>query len=148
MGHDFVRGWWKDTGSPEDILDANRLILDELGQSCKGKIEDASSTQGRICVDEEAVIKKGSLIRGPCTIGKGSIVESGVYIGPYTSIGNNVTVKKGEIENSIIMDHCTIDVEERIVDSIIGPHSTITSTVDGKPRGRRLIIGERSQLLF
>ncbi|WP_455277838.1 glucose-1-phosphate thymidylyltransferase [[Eubacterium] cellulosolvens] len=148
VGYDFVKDWWKDTGSPEDILDANRLVLDELAPKCEGKIEDASSAQGRMCVDKGVVIKKGSLIRGPCIIGKNSIIESGVYIGPYTSIGNNVKVKKGEIENSIIMDNCEIDVEERIVDSLIGPYSKIVSSDIGKPKGRRLILGEKSELFF
>ena len=148
FGYDFVKGWWKDTGAPEDILDANRLVLDEMETSCNGKIEDDSTTQGRICIENDSVIKKESLVRGPCIIGKGSTIESGVYIGPYTSIGNNVKVKKGEIENSIIMDHCEIDVEERIVDSIIGPHSKVVSSNNGRPKGRRLILGERSELFF
>jgi len=148
FGYDFVKGWWKDTGAPEDILDANRLVLDEMETSCNGKIEDDSTTQGRICIEKESIIRKGSLVRGPCIIGKGSTIESGVYIGPYTSIGNNVKVKKGEIENSIIMDHCEIDVEERIVDSIIGPHSKVVSSNNGRPKGRRLILGERSELFF
>ena len=148
IGYDFVEGWWKDTGTPEDILDANRLILDELEASVKGNIEDASSTQGRISVDKKSIIKKGSLIRGPCVIGKGSVVEPGVYIGPYSSIGDHTIVKRGEIENSIIMDHCVIDVEERIVDSIIGPYSQIVSAVNSRPKGRKLMLGERSEVML
>ena len=72
-------------------------------------------------------------------------MEAEVYIGPYTSIGNNVTIKKGEIENSIIMKDCTINVDEKITDSLIGPHSTITTRV-GKPKGYRFVVGERSKI--
>jgi len=73
-------------------------------------------------------------------------VESEVYIGPYTSIGNNVTIEKGEIENSIIMDYCTINVDEKITDSLIGPHSTIATNKRGKPKGYRFVMGERSKI--
>lgn len=144
LGYQIVNGWWKDTGSPEGILEANRLVLDELKPQIKGKIEDSNSIQGRISIGENTLIKQGALIRGPAIIGKDTIIEHNVYIGPYTSIGNNSTIKQGEIENSIIMDHCFIDVKERIIDSLIAPHSKINSTQENKPSGRRFILGERS----
>lgn len=145
VGYQFVKGWWKDTGAPEDILEANRLVLDELKPEIKGKIEDKNSIQGRVTIEENTTIKKGALIRGPTIIGKNTTIEPNVYIGPYTSIGNNVTVKRGEIENSIIMDHCLIDANERITDSLIAPHSKIISN-NNKPRARRFILGERSHV--
>jgi glucose-1-phosphate thymidylyltransferase len=146
VGYEVVEGWWKDTGTPEDILDANRLVLDELEPNLRGEVEEDSSIQGRVYVDEEAVIRKGSLVRGPCIVGKRSEVGFGVYVGPYTSIGDDVSIRRGEVENSIIMDHCLIDIEDRIVDSIIGPYSQITSSRKNRPKGRKLILGERSQL--
>ena len=146
VSHQFVKGWWKDTGTPEDILEANRLVLDELKPQTKGKIEDKNSIQGRVTIEENTTIKKGALIRGPAIIGENTTIEANVYIGPYTSIGNNVTIKRGEIENSIIMDHCLIDVEERITDSLIAPHSKIVSSGDNKPSGKRFILGERSHV--
>ena len=146
VGYDFVTGWWKDTGTPEDILEANRLILDDLKSEVKGKVEDDSSVQGRVSIGEDSVIKKGSLIRGPTIIGENTTIKKGVYIGPYTSIGNHLTIRRGEIENSIIMDNCVIDVDERIVDSLIAPDSKITSNDKNKPKGRRFILGEKSQV--
>jgi len=145
VGHQFVKGWWKDTGAPEDILEANRLVLDELKPEIKGTIEDKSSMQGRVTIEENTTIKKGALIRGPAIIGENTTIEPNVYIGPYTSIGNNVTIKRGEIENSIIMDNCLIDANERITDSLIAPHSKIISN-NNKPRARRFILGERSHV--
>jgi len=65
---------------------------------------------------------------------------------PNTSARELKPEIKGEIENSIIMDHCHIDINEKITDSFIGPHSTITSSENTKPKGRRFIIGERSYL--
>ena len=143
VGYQFVKGWWKDTGTPEDVLEANRLILDELKPEIKGKIEDKNSIQGRIAIEENTIIKKGALIRGPAIIGKNTVIESDIYIGPYTSIGNNVIIKNGEIENSIVMDNCLIDSDERIIDSLIAPHSKIISN-NHKPRARKFILGERS----
>ena len=146
VGHQFVKGWWKDTGAPEDILEANRLILDELKPEIKGTIEDKNSIQGRVTIEENTTIKKGALIRGPAIIGKNTTIEPHVYIGPYTSIGNNVTIKRGEIENSIIMDNSLIDANERITDSLIAPHSKIISNDKNKPSGKRFILGERSHI--
>jgi len=146
VGYDFVTGWWKDTGTSEDILEANRLVLDGLKPQIKGKVEDHASIQGRISIGRNSIVEHGSLIRGPAIIGENTKVEKSVYIGPYTSIGNDVTIKKGEIENSIIMDNCMIDVDERIVDSIIASHSQITSNERNTPKGKRFILGERSQV--
>jgi len=145
VGYDFVAGWWKDTGTPDDILDANRLVLDELNPEIKGFIENNASIQGRVSIEANAIVKHGSIIRGPSIIGENSVIESGVYIGPYTSIGKHTIVKHGEIENSIIMDYCLIDVNDRIVDSLIAPYSTIVSN-KGKPMGKRFILGERSHV--
>lgn len=145
IGYRFVAGWWKDTGTTEDILESNRLILDELEREVKGTVEDDASVQGRVSVGELTVVKRGALIRGPVIIGNEALIENQVYIGPYTSIGNNVKIKKGEIENSIIMDNCHIDINEKITDSLIGPDSTIVTNHTG-PRGHRLIVGEGSRI--
>jgi glucose-1-phosphate thymidylyltransferase len=143
VGYQIVQGWWKDTGTPEDILEANRLVLDELKPETKGKIENHTSVQGRVATAKGSTIKEGALVRGPVVIGQNTLIKRNVYIGPYTSIGNNCTIKKGEIENSIIMDNCTIDLKERITDSIIGPYS-IMATNKSKPHGKKFILGERT----
>lgn len=145
VGYQIVEGWWKDTGTPEDILESNRLVLDELKHDVKGVVEDGASVQGRVCIGEKSIIRKGALLRGPIIIGENTLIDSEVYIGPYTSIGNNVAIKKGELENSIIMDNCHIDIGEKITDSIIGPSSTITANKLG-PRGYRFILGESSMV--
>jgi len=146
VGHQFVKGWWKDTGAPEDILEANRLVLDELKPEIKGKLENHASIQGRVSIGENTTIKHGAVIRGPTIIGKNSTIENDVYIGPYTSIGNNTTINRGEIENSIIMGNCIIDIDDRITDSLIGANSTITSDRNSKPKARRFLIGEQSKI--
>ncbi len=146
--HKFVGGWWKDTGTYEDILDANRLVLEELKLDVKGKVEDKSSIRGKVCVEEGAQIKRGAKIRPPVVIGRNSIIGGGASIGPYTSVGDDTTVRRGEIENSIIMEHCLIDVNEKIIDSIVGAHSEITSGKAGKPKKRTFIVGEKSNIML
>ncbi len=141
----IVRGWWKDTGTPEDLLDANRLVLDEIETRIDGDVEDGATVQGRVVIERGARIRKGALIRGPAVIGNGTIIESGVYIGPYTSIGRNVVIRRGEIENSIIMDNCIIDIDDRIVDSIIASGSRIISS-SNRPRGKRFVVGEMTYI--
>lgn len=145
VGYNIVKGWWKDTGTPEDILEANRLVLDGLEPELKGKIENSESIQGRVTVGKNSIVKETALIRGPAIIGENTTIEANVYVGPYTSIGNHCTIKKGETENSIIMDNCTINIRDRIIDSLIAPHSTITSS-DTIPHGKRFILGERTYI--
>jgi glucose-1-phosphate thymidylyltransferase len=147
VAYRIVKGWWKDTGTIEDIIEANILVLDEIEPKIEGAVEDKTSIQGRVCIEKGATVKRGALIRGPAIIGENAVIENGVYIGPYTSIGKNVKVKSGEIENSIIMENCIIEVNTKIIDSIIGANSEVVANKKG-PKGHRLIIGENSKIMF
>jgi glucose-1-phosphate thymidylyltransferase len=88
----------------------------------------------------------GATVRGPSVIGEGAILESGVYVGPYSSIGNHVVIKRGEVEDSIIMDNCVIDIPYRITGSIIGQGTSITSNDHNSPKALKLTLGENCQL--
>jgi glucose-1-phosphate thymidylyltransferase len=146
--HDIIQGWWKDTGKAEDILEANSLVLDGLESNVGGIVEDDLSIQGRVSIGQGSLVRKGALIRGPVIVGDNTLIESSVYLGPYTSVGRNCKIKRGEIENSIIMDGCEVDVGDRIVDSLIGAGSRIASTRSNVPRGRSFILGESSAVLL
>ena len=147
VGYEKVEDWWKDTGTVEDILEANRLILDDVESRIDGTVQDKNCIQGRVIIEEGTIIKGGALIRGPVAIGKNTTIEDHVYIGPYTSIGSNVTMKKGEIENSIIMDNCFIEIDEKITDSLIGSNTEIITNKKG-PKGHKLIVGEGSKIVL
>ena len=144
--YDYVTGWWKDTGTPEDILDANRFMLDDLRPEINGKVESEASIQGRVAIGAGTTVVKGATIRGPVVIGEDCAISAGAYVGPYTSISNNVIIRKGEVENSIIMNNCEININGRIVDSIIGAGSKIIDSSILSPRGHRFLLGERSQV--
>ncbi|MEM2890543.1 MAG: glucose-1-phosphate thymidylyltransferase [Candidatus Hadarchaeum sp.] len=140
----FVKGWWKDTGTCEDILHANRLVLDEMKPEIWGRVEDRRSISGKVKIEKRAIIKKGARVLGPSIVGEGVIIEKGAIVGPYASIGNESVLKGGIIENSIIMEHCVINVKKKIINSIIGRYSEII--LSKKRRDMNFIVGERSNI--
>ena len=142
----IVTGWWKDTGKPEDILEVNRLVLDELKPEVKGVVEEGASVAGRVSLGNNSIIRKGCVVRGPVVIGDGCIIEDCTYIGPYTSIGNECIIKGAYIESSVLMGGCRVECDSRIVDSLIGKNATILSANHEVPKGTRLIVGENSYL--
>lgn len=141
-----VDGWWKDTGKPQDILDANRLVLDDLDTSVNGVIEDGADVRGRIHLDAGSVVEEGAAIRGPVSIGSNTVIETGAYVGPYTSIGDDSHVKSAHIESSVVIEETQIDCDVKIVDSLIGSNVTISDSEDAVPSGTRLVVGEHSTL--
>jgi glucose-1-phosphate thymidylyltransferase len=139
-----VSGWWKDTGRPEDILEANQLVLSEMSPFNNGRFEDDVIATGRIAIEDRTVIKTKSRLMGPLIIGRNCEIGPETYVGPYTSIGDNVVIKGGEIENSIVLDHTVIECGKRIIDSLIGKGSRVVSNEGSLPRGYKLFIGENT----
>ncbi|SEH45535.1 glucose-1-phosphate thymidylyltransferase [Halopenitus malekzadehii] len=141
-----VTGWWKDTGKPEDILEANRLVLEDTALETEGTVEDGAETTGRIELHESATIEAGASVRGPVSIAEDTVIKSGTYVGPYTSIGANSELEDVHIENSVVIGDSTITASGRIVDSLLGRNANIESAERLLPEGRRLVVGENSQL--
>jgi len=139
-----IKGRWKDTGKPEDLLEANQLILDRLNFEIKGKVK--GEIEGNVGIEEGTVVEEGAKIVGPVIIGKNCIIGSGTYVGPYSSIGDNVTLRNADVEFVIILKDTFINTNKRIVNSIIGEKSKITSITDDLPQGSKLIIGDFSQI--
>jgi len=141
-----VTGWWKDTGKPEDILEANRLVLEDKELTTAGVVEDGATTDGRIELAESAVIEDGAVVRGPVSIAENTTIKHGTYIGPYTSVGSNSTLENIHIENSVVIGDSTMTASGRIVDSLLGRNADVESADNLLPEGRRLVVGENSQL--
>jgi glucose-1-phosphate thymidylyltransferase len=139
----MVKGWWKDTGKPEDIIEANLLILEDIATSNQGTLID-TIVNGRVRIEAGAVIEK-SVIRGPVVIGKNARITR-AFIGPFSSIGENVVIENSEIECSLIMEGARItNLEKRIDRSIIGKNVIINQT-EQSPRTNKFIIGDQSYL--
>ncbi len=143
VGWTKVEGWWKDTGKPEDILEANRLILDDIQTKSDGTAKN-SRIIGRVIIEKGTEIKDG-IVKGPSIIGKDCVIKNS-YIGPYTSIGNECVIEDTEIEDSIIMDRSEIIEGGRIIESLIGKEVKIKRKTD-LPNGMRLIIGDNSEIV-
>ena len=144
IAHDVVTGWWKDTGTPEDIIHANRLVLDSIGTENQFLAEKDISTKGNIIIGSNTNISQDSSITGPAIIGKNCKIESGVRLGPYVSIGDGCTLENCSIENSIIMENCRIDAQVNLVSSIIAQ----SSQIDGNAISEKsqFLLGERTHL--
>ncbi len=140
----LVTGWWKDTGKIEDILEANRLILETVSGSNKGQVDSTSRINGQVVL-ERGVIVKNSVIRGPAIIGENSeIVDS--YIGPFTAIQNDCRIVNTEIEHSIVLEKSEIiDVGSRIDESLIGREVRIFKCPP-KPSVFRFMVGDKSEI--
>jgi glucose-1-phosphate thymidylyltransferase len=144
VGYAEITGWWKDTGKPTDLLEANRLVLDNITPAVRGDIDERSSVAGKVVIEKGARIVN-SVIRGPAIIGEGCRIEDS-YVGPFSSIGNNTTLKGSEVEYSIILRDCRIaDVRIRLEGSILGNDVEIVEAT-GKPRVHRFMIGDQSRV--
>ena len=140
----LVDGWWKDTGKLEDMLEANRLILDTLEPRIEGTIDGASRVEGKVVIERGAMVER-SVIRGPAIIGARAVI-SHAYVGPFTAIMNDVTVRDSEIEHSIVLEGSRIhDVGTRVADSLIGKNVRI-NRMPLKPSAYRFMLGDNSEV--
>jgi len=140
----LVSGWWKDTGKIEDILEANRLILESIAGKIQGKVDKASRINGQVII-EKGVVVQNSVIRGPAIIGaETEIIDS--YIGPFTAIQERCRIIQTEIEHSIVLEGSEIrDVGSRIDESLIGRDVKIYKCPP-KPSAYRFMVGDKSEI--
>ena len=140
----IVEGWWKDTGKLEDMLEANRLILETFERRVDGVVDAESRVEGKVVVEKGAVIER-STVRGPAIIGRGARIVH-AYVGPFTSIGNDVEIKDSEIEHSIVLEgSCVRDLANRVIDSLIGRNVRIWRE-PVKPSAYRFMLGDNSEV--
>lgn len=140
----IVDGWWKDTGKLEDMLEANRLILETLQDKVEGEVDEASRIDGRVKIGKGAKII-GSTIRGPAIIGEDSIIDH-AFIGPFTSIQDNCEIRHSEIEHSIMLRGSKIlHLRRRVEGSLIGMNVHIARS-DRPPQAYRFLVGDNSKI--
>jgi glucose-1-phosphate thymidylyltransferase len=140
----IVDGWWKDTGKLEDMLEANRLILDTIERRVDGSVDADSRVEGKVIVEAGAIVEH-SVVRGPVIIGaRAKIVHA--YVGPFTSIMNDADVRDSEIELSIVLEGSSIsNLSARIEDSLIGKNVRIYR-LPVKPSAYRFMLGDNSEV--
>jgi glucose-1-phosphate thymidylyltransferase len=139
----IVNGWWKDTGRLEDMLEANRLILDTIERRIDGDLRDAQ-VHGRVVVEAGARLENAT-VRGPAIIGAGAVVRD-AYVGPYTSVGRRCEIEGAEVEHSILLEGaCVRGLHGRMESSLLGRDVTISRT-DTQPRAYRFMVGDQSEI--
>ncbi|HET7120254.1 MAG TPA: glucose-1-phosphate thymidylyltransferase [Solirubrobacterales bacterium] len=141
---EVVSGWWKDTGQLADMLEANRLVLEEVEPSIDGEVDEESRVEGRVVIEAGAELKR-SVVRGPAVIGAGARIED-AYVGPYTSIGDDVCVRRAEVEHSILLSGTVVeDLGTRLEASLLGREVKLTRS-DGMPKTLRMLVGDKSEI--
>ena len=141
ISYDVITNYWKDTGTVEDIIDANNILISEMEPYFYGEKNGEVELNGIVIVGKNSQLLNNTSISGPVLIGNNSNLGMNVKIGPNVSIGNNCNIKNCEIENSIIMDNCEISGIDKISNSIISYNSKIT-----KGENSSLIICEDSKI--
>jgi glucose-1-phosphate thymidylyltransferase len=138
-----VRGWWKDTGRLDDMLEANRLILDTVVRRIDGELLEAQ-VDGRVVVEAGATLERAT-VRGPAIIGAGALVRD-AYIGPYTAVGSRCVIERAEVEHSILLEGSSVrNLDGRMESSLLGRDVAI-SRGDRQPRAYRFMVGDKSEI--
>ena len=137
ISYETITDYWKDTGTPDDILHANGEIIKKILKRLEKGIEDH-------IVGEGTIIESNVKINGLVTIGENCHISSGSSIGPNVSVGNNTTIFASSIENSIIMENCKINSTAEIKNSIIANNSEITDNSSGDEK--IFLLGEGSKI--
>ncbi len=144
ISYSEITGWWKDTGKPSDLLEANRLVLDSLKSQCHGDIDQQSNVTGKVQIGKGSNIVN-SIVRGPVIIGDNTVVKNS-YVGPHTSIGDCCEINGSELEYSILMNDCRLEqIQRRIEGSLLGNDVKIRRTVK-RPATHRFMIGDQSRI--
>ena len=140
-----LEGWWLDTGKKDDLLSANQIILDScMAYNVEGEVDENSQILGRVKIGKGTKLVNCN-IRGPVIIGENCYLEN-CFIGPYSSIANQVTLIDAEIEHSVLLSEAKIiGIHQRIVDTVIGRRATLT-TAPQRPKALRFMIGDDSQI--
>jgi glucose-1-phosphate thymidylyltransferase len=139
----IVQGWWKDTGRLEDMLAANRLVLDTIEARVEGELI-ASQVDGRVVIERGARLER-STVRGPAIIGAGARLTD-CYIGPYTAIGERCVVENAEVEHSILLAGSIVrDLAGRMESSLLGRNVRVGRD-QRQPRAYRFLVGDNSEV--
>jgi glucose-1-phosphate thymidylyltransferase len=138
-----VTGWWKDTGQLADMLEANRLVLEDIDRRIEGELVD-SRVEGRVVIDAGARLER-SLVRGPAIVGAGAELRD-AYVGPYTSVGPGVMISGSEVEHSILLAGARVcDLGTRMEASLLGRNVSVERG-DGLPKTMRMVVGDNSEI--
>ena len=142
----MITDYWKDTGTPEDIIHANKEILEKSTSNIEGQLAKNVEKDGVVIIEKGAIIEDNVQLIGPILIGKNTLITEGTTIGPNTTIGDNCIISNVNIKNSIIMNNCKISLKKNIVNSIIGSNSELNSKQDYE--NETFLLGEGTKIFL
>lgn len=137
----IVSNWWKDTGTKEDLLDAQELLIAEITEKVEGELRD-TRLRGQVQVGKGSELVACD-ITGPAVIGRG-VRMNRTTIGPQTSIGDGCRISDAAVERSIVLEGTEID-GWRIRDSLLGRDSRLHGVAP--PSYVEMTLGERSEIV-
>ena len=140
---ELLTGWWIDTGKLTPLLEANRLLLEKIETRIDGKVDDASTVDGRVIVEAGAIVTN-SILRGPLVIGAGAQITDS-FVGPFSAIGEGCEITNSEVEHSVIMERSRVIDIQRLEDSLIGKEAVVSRS-HLRPRALRLMVGDHCQI--
>tara|TARA_Y100000590_G_scaffold86224_1_gene96600 strand:- start:10560 stop:11627 length:1068 start_codon:yes stop_codon:yes gene_type:complete len=143
--YNIISGFWKDTGTPNDIIHANKIILENLGTQFSDDKEKNVKSSEKISIGKNSIIKDDSQVIGPVIIGNNCIIEKNSIVGPNVSIGDNTKISNCRIQDSIIMSNCKINANISIIESIIAENSEINSEQSNKSK-KKFLLGEGTKI--
>jgi glucose-1-phosphate thymidylyltransferase len=143
-----VSGWWKDTGHPEDLLEANDRVLASRSEALfrrEGTIAPGARLRGHVAIGAGTVVEEGCEIEGPTVIGERVTVGAGTRIGAYTAIGDRVELRGAHVGRSIVLEGAVLEGNLSLRDSIVGRNVRIGAS-PGPRRELTLIVGDAAQI--
>ncbi len=143
----ILQGWWLDTGKKDDLLEANRLVLDDWGRrDIQGTVDTASKVVGRVALEKHARVYQ-SEVRGPVAIDSGTVIER-AFVGPYSSIGRGCSIKNSALEHCVVMDNVTVQDAGRLEDSILGRNTVVRRRASDSYQALKLMVGDDAEVLL
>jgi glucose-1-phosphate thymidylyltransferase len=140
---ELLTGWWIDTGKLTPLLEANRLLLEHIETRIDGKVDEASTIDGRVIIEAGATVTN-SILRGPLVIGSGARIADS-FVGPFSAIGDGCEIVNSEVEHSVIMERSKVIDIQRLEDSLIGKEAVVSRS-HLRPRALRLMVGDHCQI--
>jgi glucose-1-phosphate thymidylyltransferase len=140
---EIVAGWWKDTGRLEDILEANRMMLQEIETRIEGQVDERSEVVGPVVIEAGAKVSRSTIL-GPAIIGRDALVEDS-QIGAFASVSFECEIRGSQVEDSIIMERCRIEQVQGLGRSLLGKDVEVRRG-ERRPRMYRLMLGDQSHV--
>ncbi len=142
----LLDSWWLDTGKKDDLLEANRVVLDEwVHREVAGEVDEGSRVVGRVRVEPGARVVR-SEVRGPVVVGGGAVVEDS-FVGPFTSVGPGCTVRGSVLQHSVLLEGAVVEGVQRLEDSVVGKNAVVRRA-HGNHRAVRLLVGDDAEVVL